>query len=306
MLRETLMKTIAWLLFLNSIFSNEGYGLAQSSKSADVAPISIMISTDQDAVSSGMKVRIKADVKNSSAEVLNVGTGCDAFQITALDSNGAPVPQSERQRQAIQNRERNPVFRRTAVRLRPGETRKWVCSIGEMFDLTWPGRYSVQFQFGSGAAIVKSNFITFTLTAAPPAKQPAAAANVSFSLHIEADPDTVEAGSKVNVVIYATNITEQPSDIDNSLTKFVLYVEGPRGRDAALTEGGRLREKYLGKAGDNSVHLPPGKEAGIGLLPISDFYNLSQPGEYTIQIARTDAKTKELVKSNVIRVTVAP
>jgi hypothetical protein len=54
------------------------------------------------------------------------------------------------------------------------------------------------------------------------------------------------------------------------------------------------------------VLLQPGKEAGLGLLPLSDFYDMASPGEYIVQLSRADEKTNTVVKSNTIRITITP
>jgi hypothetical protein len=41
-------------------------------------------------------------------------------------------------------------------------------------------------------------------------------------------------------------------------------------------------------------------------MVVSEFYDLSQPGEYTIRAIRPDEKTKIPIISNTIRITVTP
>ena len=42
------------------------------------------------------------------------------------------------------------------------------------------------------------------------------------------------------------------------------------------------------------------------VVSVSDLYDLSKPGQYTIQVRRWDDDTKTWVKSNTITVTVTP
>jgi hypothetical protein len=50
----------------------------------------------------------------------------------------------------------------------------------------------------------------------------------------------------------------------------------------------------------------PGKTMDGGGPLISEEYDFSQPGQYTIQLSRFDSETKTWVKSNIITVTVVP
>ena len=54
-----------------------------------------------------------------------------------------------------------------------------------------------------------------------------------------------------------------------------------------------------------NAHVKPGAtfEDHVDLTSI---YDLSQPGKYTVQVQRTDAVSKTLVKSNTVTVTVTP
>jgi hypothetical protein len=42
------------------------------------------------------------------------------------------------------------------------------------------------------------------------------------------------------------------------------------------------------------------------VISVSDLYDLSKPGQYTIQVRRWDDETKTWVKSNTLTVTVTP
>jgi hypothetical protein len=42
------------------------------------------------------------------------------------------------------------------------------------------------------------------------------------------------------------------------------------------------------------------------VIALNDFYDLSAPGQYTIQVRRWDDETKTWVKSNTLTVTVSP
>ena len=53
------------------------------------------------------------------------------------------------------------------------------------------------------------------------------------------------------------------------------------------------------------VSLKPGED-WRNTLRVSDLYDLSKPGQYTIQVRRWDYETRTWVKSNTVMVTVTP
>ena len=53
------------------------------------------------------------------------------------------------------------------------------------------------------------------------------------------------------------------------------------------------------------MRLLPG-ESWRDLILMKNLYDLSQPGQYTIQVRRWDDETKTWVKSNTLTVTVTP
>ena len=59
------------------------------------------------------------------------------------------------------------------------------------------------------------------------------------------------------------------------------------------------------RAAGTLVSLKPSQD-WRNTLRVSDLYDLSKPGQYTIQVRRWDDETKTWVKSNTITVTVTP
>jgi hypothetical protein len=70
-------------------------------------------------------------------------------------------------------------------------------------------------------------------------------------------------------------------------------------------KNGRLVRQIRGGASVTLLDLKPGqtlKEA----CPVDKRYDLTQPGEYSVQASRYDYETKTWVKSNTITLTVEP
>ena len=59
------------------------------------------------------------------------------------------------------------------------------------------------------------------------------------------------------------------------------------------------------RAAGTLVSLDPGQD-WRNTIRVSDLYDLSKPGQYTIQVRRWDDETKTWVKSNAVTVTVTP
>jgi hypothetical protein len=56
-------------------------------------------------------------------------------------------------------------------------------------------------------------------------------------------------------------------------------------------------------SGGGPHRLEPG-ESMVDTLEINDLYDLRTPGKYTVQVERTDSARKNLVKSNLVTLTI--
>jgi hypothetical protein len=79
-------------------------------------------------------------------------------------------------------------------------------------------------------------------------------------------------------------------------------VEHRKSNKVGTSGGGEGRLK-----GTKDVVLQPG-ESKVDLAPISDWYDMSTPGTYTVQVSGhiTDDPKSDVVKSNIIKITVLP
>jgi hypothetical protein len=266
------------------------------------APLHIEITADRDVVPSGSPVKMKAEVTNTSSEVIRCSEAGIEFAVQLRDGIGNLLPTTEKYRES----QRKPSLRRVTVDVAPGETKKWGFILSDMYDLSKVGQYSVQIGWNGGGQypLVLSNTIGFKITAA--SSQTPEKPTTSFSLEIEVPQDVLKDGSTADVVISATNNTTHDIVLDDSTTLYSVEVRDQSQIEPPLTDGGKLHRKLHGNAGGNHIHVKPGETAGIGGLPVGLFYDFRQPGIYTIQIARMDQETQTLVKSNTINITVKP
>jgi len=143
-----------------------------------------------------------------------------------------------------------------------------------------------------------------------------------FSLDISVPHDTVKMSAPIVVevqlkntsdhVIYRTSLPG--GEIHGEMVGFPPIVRDANGKEPPLTKWGRL---VFGRdtPEDNSsglvlngllrVPMPPG-EVMKTEIRLSELYDLSMAGKYTVQVRRYDQENKERVRSNIIAVTVVP
>ncbi|MFZ0479528.1 MAG: hypothetical protein WAL71_10290 [Terriglobales bacterium] len=142
-----------------------------------------------------------------------------------------------------------------------------------------------------------------------------------FSLGISVEHDTVKAGSPIVVKIRFKNISDHDlvrmrrpeGDAHGELLGFPPIVRDAQGNEPPLTRKGRLifgrqtpedKAIYVGvSVGATAMH--PG-EVITPEIRLSELYDMSAPGKYTVQVWHYDEEHKDDVKSNAITVTVVP
>lgn len=130
-------------------------------------PFSLTLQAIHATVQLGSPILVELTTTNNLSQPLKLGKSNPGseYQMDVRDEQGQPVAQT-----ALYKNLQNPeyVFRLTTQILKPQESAKEQFNIGEFFDFTKPGIYSVQVQrlvprqYGSGA--VKSNTIELTIT----------------------------------------------------------------------------------------------------------------------------------------------
>jgi hypothetical protein len=136
-----------------------------------------------------------------------------------------------------------------------------------------------------------------------------------FSLEISTAQDQFKIGAEIKVQIKLMNVSDQNILIHRSLNPshseesgFLMDVRDGEGKSAVETETqrvlrGEVSEVFITSGG--AGWLPPGQSEPYFMI-VGDFFDLTKPGEYKIQVQRIDPVSKVLVKSNVIAVALKP
>jgi len=152
--------------------------------------------------------------------------------------------------------------------------------------------------------------------AVQPAKSTQAehAAKPPFSLTISAKPDVFKVGSPMPINVVLKNTSSHPINLVRlSLPNYKADIRDGQG---ALVKAKPLAEKLpdgrvrLRHAASSAmiVRIDPGK-IGSNLFNFYDLtndYELTKPGKYTVQLLRYDYETKTWVRSNTISIVVLP
>jgi hypothetical protein len=164
--------------------------------------------------------------------------------------------------------------------------------------------------------LLRASFVILSLATLAARQTPAP----SFSITISTTESTVKVGSKVAITILFKNISQEEVDLakipGDHGGEFHNVVD-VRDADGKLPPETEYKQELEGRRSTVNGHhvlpltsnftqfLKPGDLMQDSLV-ITNLYDLSKPGKYTIQIERSDDVRKTVVKSNVITVTVAP
>jgi hypothetical protein len=235
--------------------------------------------------------------------------------MSVLDSEGNPVPETPFGKEihgkvwpsALVNglALTGSVTAENPISIRAGETVKdRPRDLAKEYDLSKPGTYTIRARRydPSSKTEVVSNSLTITLT--PASGRP----KTSFTLTVIAEEDTVTAGGDISLLTEATNTSGREIVYDTSYLKDDVQVRDAEGNLAALTPSGRKYRVRLGTPGSlhNLQRLQPGCSIHGTVAAVQEFYDMSRPGDYTIQVSHFDEETKTWVKSNALTVTVTP
>jgi len=148
-------------------------------------------------------------------------------------------------------------------------------------------------------------------------RQPESHSAPMFSVGIRAEPEVVKPGSAVTVRSVVTNTSDQKIWVVSLGEEVSFHVWDTHGLPLRrITPHSDCAKLYQDKHGQYSVAQPvmvrgvwfpvlPGRTVEHEFV-ISDFYDLSRPGTYTIQAVRPDPESHAAVKSNKVTVRVAP
>jgi hypothetical protein len=199
--------------------------------------------------------------------------------------------------------------------------------ISYLYNLDEPGTYTIIVSLAAFPA-VRSNPVTVTVVAAPAAASATqqAPATPPFSLDIgRSYTGKAGAGLGLDVPVVTKNVSthnivlrRQEHERDSGLFGSTLrvHVQDSQGNLPPDTRLGRSTNhladappdpawRAAARAAGALVSLKPGEDWRTTIW-VSDLYDVSKPGQYTIQVRRWDDETKTWVKSNAITVTVTP
>jgi hypothetical protein len=157
--------------------------------------------------------------------------------------------------------------------------------------------------------VVEITWLLTLLTAGPLLAAQAKAANPRFSLTITTPNETVVAGSELRVKVVLTNASDETISVEkapgNALGHFYYDVDVRDSRDEVAPDtddGKKIRKKQFTILTEVKFAVPPGQSVEDAVL-VTRLYRL-RPGKYTVQFQRWDYKSKLIVKSNKISITV--
>jgi hypothetical protein len=156
---------------------------------------------------------------------------------------------------------------------------------------------------------------------------PAHGAEPPFTIMLSAEHDTVKAGDDVWIKMIVTNSSDQIIHITHNApvceyevqvrdapdhmapeTDYGLQVKNRHKPTATgfVMRGGKVFLPPCMKGNERTGVLAPGKSDDATVLAVSELYDLSRPGQYTIQLRRGIPKDLGggVVQSNIITVTV--
>lgn len=289
-------------------------------------------------IQSGAAVSVKVVNKNISTQALSLWreNAIDqigwVYEVDVRDESGAIPPDTKFGRIFRYNEQGSPnvgpgtflISSGGFLLLQPGETRTDVIDVGRLFDLSQPGRYTIQLERSDpNGDLVKSNLLTITVTPSQNASSTATASagQPPFSLTIAPTAHSVQQGVPVGLWITTTNIADhnivlwaEKAREEQAGAAYQVVVLNHEGLSQPETDFSRRmksrtdipreakNELQWQNSGERLV-LKPG-ESWKDTITANDLYSLKEPGEYTIYVQRFDPATKTMVKSNTITVTI--
>lgn len=311
-------------------------GIEQQIKPASQLPFTITISTPESVVRVGADVRIKITMTNTSDRDVFYGSGTEpVVDVVVLDGSGkqvAETPEGMKIHDTDPNRQpHSGSFVRLA--LKPGKALSGDRIVSNEFDMKKPGNYTILAQRKDTASgtVVQSEAITVTVIDVDPSgaivtgvpntqldSLPVDSVIVTPPSH---DPEksayaiTISTSRRVKVGSeVALHITTKNTS-DKTIYR-VVRSGGPHGRDLDISvrdsKGDSVHETPLGRKihGTDQNREPWSGSVFTGRYPLrpgevieenfnlSEEYNFSKPGRYSVQVLRSDIVTEEEIKSH--------
>ena len=244
---------------------------------------------------------MRVAVRNNSSQEVNSTYGC-AVRISITDSHGNPVPKTEHQIEIENQLSSKPIFRRVSIPIFPGQTQTCELVISEMYQLSNSATYIIQMERGEGD---KSNALTFATPKVSSANRARPLAGIGggatppVAIQLSTRNEVARTGSRIWLDITTTNLTTQTVPVglltlsgpyESDYLSLILRVRndkneavGPEEVDQESCKGNpQCRVMFL-----ESRYLTPGQSI-MDHVPISDKFDMSKPGVYSIDLIRRD------------------
>lgn len=133
----------------------------------------------------------------------------------------------------------------------------------------------------------------------------------SFQIAVVSPSDEVKVGEDAPVLIALRNMSDSQilfshhPGTNNPEFSYKIEVRNAEGHLVEETAYGRDAREHRQEESRTVDYLQPGMSA-MQTAHLARLVNLSRPGQYTVQVSRTDPVTHEVVKSNEVTLNVVP
>jgi Carboxypeptidase regulatory-like domain len=263
---------------------------------------SISITTPFDAIKTGWEIPLEISVKNISDQEIKLATwdardenepraraGEFGSGVDVRDAKGNLAPPGK-QGQTFLNGDGYPDGDFAFVSIPPGESLEKVRAIGYIYNFSHPGTYSIQVVLADPATHVpvRSNILNVTVSDSAPFHPP-------FIVAI--DPERTSAGYRqYDLRICQSNISDDSIKLDSRPFNDEFSIRDSQGAEPPLNKEGRRVEQFYEpliklRGLYDGVDVPPGG-VRCDYKNLSDYWDVSHPGKYSIQITRPDYPDK--------------
>jgi hypothetical protein len=134
---------------------------------------------------------------------------------------------------------------------------------------------------------------------------------ISFQIAVVSPSDEVKVGSDASVLIALRNMSDSQilfahrPGTNNPEFSYKIEVRNAAGHLVEETAYGREAREHPQTESRTVDYLQPGMSS-MQTAHLAKLVNLSRPGQYTVQVSRTDPVTHEVVKSNEVTLNVVP
>jgi hypothetical protein len=285
------------------------------SPSTGAPRFSLAITLPQDAIRGDSEIPLEVTMTNTSDGELWYGVAFAPPLWTRLcrldvrDGEGRLLERRPAMQQFFGSMEGGP-----ALVLRVGEKVTVEVLLNRVYDLSKPGKYTIQAIRNDDGITVKSNILTASL---PGSEVRTVEAKPPVSLTLSTPYSEVKTGYQVPVRIAVENISKKKITLrswqeDTKVGAGTghefssgIAVRDPQGNPAPRTKKGQVL--------DGETDFPAGRFTFISLAPgesyeeariVGELYDLNRPGKYSFQVGLSDPKTNLVVRSNPVTVSV--